>query len=212
MKKKKIEEAPPSYKKWWKALNTLCEHFGWGVKTKLQEYTGVTQKHISQVCSGDARASQELMDKIAAFFGVTTAQMMEKGASILEVLNKKSALEPFPGFEEIKKLDTHLRYDALCRLVATKYGLQDYVQAFSDPLYDDERPVLETDEEIIQEYERQDKFWRERAKKFLSMEGVSPERQEAALRYLEKKFKVKIDREAIKEFVAYSKKEEKEGG
>ncbi len=165
-------------------------------QAEVARRTGLTPRCINDILKGRRGGKEETKEKIAKVFGMSYDEFLAYGRKILEATS-----EPFPGFNEVMRLPAKERYSAICYLAAKKYGFEGLLQALGDPLYKDEVPVLENEEEVICEYERQDKLWRERAKRFLATEGVPPERQESALRYLEEKFKVKIDREAIKDFL-----------
>jgi transcriptional regulator with XRE-family HTH domain len=130
MEKKKLNiQVTKSYRKWWEAFTALGQNRPWGWQKELAEQLGCSVKHISMVYSGKARASAELQEKIAEYFGVPYHKMVEHGEDILKALKET---EPFPRYHEVMSLPRRKRFDMIVQIA--KEQAETSLVAFDDKI------------------------------------------------------------------------------
>jgi len=157
-------------------------------QAELARRVGLTPRCINDILKGRRRGREETKERIARAFGMSYDEFLSYGRKIIETIP-----EPFPGFEEVMRLPASERFFRVFELAAAHCGFEGpIVHALGDPLFRDEVPVLETEEDVVKAYREYRAFWEERAQKLLELPGVDEERRQAAKKYLEEKFGVRI--------------------
>jgi transcriptional regulator with XRE-family HTH domain len=117
-----------SYKHFLAAFRTLIKEKGWGAQRRLAEFTGKTPVHISDVLGERKRASQELQESIAGFFGLAYEDMLARGRDILVAQGTEPEPKPsLPFWPKLERLPSwsEARATVIYEEVANALGLLD---------------------------------------------------------------------------------------
>jgi transcriptional regulator with XRE-family HTH domain len=120
---------------------------------RLLKQKKITKQYISQKLNvhwdtvnkwvkGERFPSLEKAIQLANLLGISFDELLKPPPS-----------EPFPGYNEIIELPVRERYEAIWRLVGRKYGIE-VLHALGDPIFKDKVPLLETQEEIVDTYNK----------------------------------------------------------
>ena len=120
---------------------------------KYRKLAGLTKKDLAKLLNvhwntvnrwenGEIFPRTELLNEIAEILNIEVSQLFEPPTP-----------EPFPGYNEIIELPVRERYEAIWRLVGRKYGIE-VLHALGDPIFKDKVPLLETQEEIVDTYNK----------------------------------------------------------
>jgi predicted transcriptional regulator len=96
--------AADAYECFLKAFKVLTEREGWGIQVRLAEELVITPRHINDILKERKRASLELQDRIARFFGMPYEEMLAMGRVMAE---SESGLPYFPYAEKVAPLPAH---------------------------------------------------------------------------------------------------------
>ncbi len=117
-------------------------------KQYIAKFLGVKWDTVNKWEKGIFKPGLDKLQKLADLFEIS-----------LDDLLKPPEKEPFPGFNDIMALPVRERYEEVWRLAGRKYGIE-ALHALGDPLHRDEVPLLETEEEVIEEYQKADAFFK----------------------------------------------------
>jgi len=131
---------------------------------------GVHWDTVNKWSKGERIPSLEKVIQIADLLGSTVDELL-----------KPPTPEPFPGFEDVMRLPAKERYYTVWQLAAQHAGIQVALGAMGDPLFRDQIPKLETEEEVIETYREALSYWKKVTKRLdeeLRKRGIKVESEE----------------------------------